>query len=79
MVSDARQAGHAISRGLHGVAGFDIAMACVQVHVPLYDPSTVMLLAVCVAQPKVHRARIVTRAVRSMLAQVPPPTASPLH
>ena len=42
----------------------------VQVHVPLYDPSTVMLLAVCSTQTKVHRARVLTRAVRSMLAQV---------
>ena len=41
-----------------------------QVHVPLYDPSSVMLLAVCSAQPKVHRARVLTRAVRSVLAQV---------
>jgi len=41
-----------------------------QVHVPLYDPSSVMLLAVCSAQPKVHKARVLTRAVRSVLAQV---------
>ncbi|DBA67073.1 TPA: hypothetical protein ACH3X2_001401 [Trebouxia sp. C0005] len=40
-----------------------------EVHVPLYDPSSVMLLAVCSAQPKVHRARVLTRAVRSVLAQ----------
>ena len=41
-----------------------------QVHVPLYDPSSVMLLAVCSAQPKVHKARVLARAVRSVLAQV---------
>jgi len=41
-----------------------------QVHVPLYDPSSVLLLAVCSAQPKVHKARVLTRAVRSVLAQV---------
>ncbi|DBB06469.1 TPA: Tricalbin-2 [Trebouxia sp. C0004] len=40
-----------------------------EVHVPLYDPSSVMLLAVCSAQPTVHRARVLTRAVRSVLAQ----------
>ena len=64
---------------LHILAKFNVVVVGVQVHVPLYDPSTVMLLAVCVAQPKVHRARIVTRAVRSMLAQVPPPNHFLMH
>lgn len=47
----------------------------VQVHVPLYNPSSVLQLVVCFAQPKVHKARLLTRAVRSMLTQVnmPPP------
>ena len=45
-------------------------MPAVQVHVPLYDPSTVMLLAVCSTQQKVHKACVLTRAVRSIWAQV---------
>ena len=49
--------------------------AGVQVHVPLYDPSSVLQLVVCSAQPKVHKARVLTRAVRSMLTQV----CMPLH
>lgn len=50
-----------------------------QVHVPLYNPSSVVQLVVCSAQAKVHRARLLTRAVRSMLTQVciPPPPLTP--
>ena len=48
-------------------------VAALQVHVPLYDPSSVLQLVVCSAQPKVHKARVLTRAVRSMLTQVPMP------
>ena len=51
--------------------------AGMQVHVPLYDPSSVLQLVVCSAQPKVHKARVVTRAVRSMLTQVSPPLSAP--
>ena len=52
--------------------------AGLQVHVPLYDPSSVLQLVVCSAQSKVHKARVLTRAVRSMLTQVPTPSPSPL-
>lgn len=36
----------------------------------MYDPSTMMLLAVCQTQSHVHKARILTRAVRSMMNEV---------
>lgn len=49
----------------------------VQVHVPLYNPSSVVQLVVCSAQAKVHKARLLTRAVRSMLTQVCTPTLTP--
>ena len=50
-----------------------------QVHVPLYDPSSVLQLVVCSAQAKVHKARVLTRAVRSMLTQVPTPSPPVPH
>ena len=54
------------------------AILCyVQVHVPLYDPSTVLLLAVCSTQHKVHKARVITRAVRSVWQQVGSPPPNP--
>eukprot|EP00891_Asterochloris_glomerata_P006512 jgi/Astpho2/6512/fgenesh1_pg.00099_%23_1_t len=37
-----------------------------EVHIPLYDPATLLLLAVFSTPDKVHKARIITRAVRSM-------------
>ena len=51
-----------------------------QVHVPLYDPSSILQMVVCSAQPKVHKARVLTRAVRSMLTQVSQPEPClPMH